>query len=84
MFGYYVSFHIHGSYKHQAKALAFTSFSPPHKYKLNEGCENNPHKSETREKCATSKSKPQIALLVLKPNTSERVEPLPFITHQEL
>ena len=32
---------------------------------------------------ATSKSKPQIALLIVSPNISEGVEPLPLIAHQD-
>ena len=40
------------------------------------GSEKNLHMSEIRDECATSKSKPQILLLMAKPNTSKDVNAL--------
>jgi len=52
----------------------------PHKIKLGKGSEKNLHKSEIQDECATSKSKPQITLLMVKPNRSEEVNPLCLMT----
>jgi len=74
------------SLKHNGKSitLAPLSLPKPHTAKLGKGSKNWPYKSETREECATSKSKPQIALQMTKLNTSEEVEPFPLISRREL
>ena len=56
----------------------------PHKAKPRKGSEKSPRKSETWEECATSKSKLQIALVIVKPNKSQGVKPLRIVTRQEL
>ena len=56
----------------------------PHNAKPGKGSKKNLHKRETWEERATSKSKPQIALLMMKPNTSEGAKPLPLVACQEL
>jgi len=73
------------SFKYNGKshALAHLPPSEPHQAKSGKGSKKIPNKSETREECATSKSKPQIALLMVKPNTSEGVEYLTLMTFQE-
>jgi len=45
--------------KHNGKILTLASLPPPkyHKAKPKKGSKKSPHKSETREECATSKSK---------------------------
>ena len=58
---------------------AFTS-TKPNKDKLGKESKKSPYKSETREECTTSKSKPRIALAMVKLSTSEAVESLPLIT----
>ena len=59
--------------KHNGKSLIFAPLPPPepHKAKSRKGSEKSSHKSETQEKCATSKSKARIASLMVKPNTRE-------------
>ena len=56
----------------------------PHKAKPRKGSKKSPRKSETWEECATSKSKLQIALVMVKPNKSQGVKPLRIVTRQEL
>ena len=72
------------SYKHQGQALVPSSLPPPRKYKPRESCEKNLYTSEIQDKRTTSKSKPLIVLLLVKPNISEGVEPLTLVTCQGL
>jgi len=74
------------SLKKNGKGLTFAllPLPKPHKAKPGKGSQKSPYRSETREACATRKSKPQIALLMVKPNIVEEVEPLSLIAHEEL
>ena len=64
--------------KHNGKSLTLAPLPrlECHKAKPGKGSEKIPHKSGTREDYPTSKSKPQIALLMVKLNISEGVKPL--------
>jgi len=73
-FNYYASCDGHNSYKYPRQALAFACLLPPHKYKPREGSDKILYKCETWYKYAISNSKPQIALLMVKPNTNEEVK----------
>jgi len=66
--------------KHNGKSLILAPLPSlkPHKAKPGKGSEKRPHKSETREECATGKSKPRIALLMVKSNTSEEGDLYPL------
>ena len=63
------------SLKDNGYSLTLTPLVPPKPLaiKLMKGREKSLHKSETRDESFTSKSKPRIALLMVKPNTSEVV-----------
>ena len=65
------------SLKHNGCSLTLTPLPPPKPpiIKLNKGREKNLHKSKILDESAASKRKPQIALLMVKPNTSEVLNP---------
>ena len=66
------------SLKHNKHSPILTPLPPPrlHNIKLGKKSEKSLYKSETQDECGTSKSKPQISLPMVKPNTSEEVNPL--------
>jgi len=70
------------SLNHNGCSLTLTPLllPKPHKIRSRKGSEKNIYKSETQDECATSKSKPQIALLVVKPIISDEVNPLCPVT----
>ena len=74
------------SLKHNTKSLTLAPLPPPnpHKIKLGKVSEKSPYMSETQKYCTTSKSKPWIFLLMVKPNISEGVKPVPPLARQEL
>jgi len=55
----------------------------PHKDKLGKVSKKSPYNSEKWEECATSMCKLPIALLMVKPNTSKGLKPLPLIALEE-
>ena len=73
------------SLKHNEKNITLAPLPPPEPHKAKSGKESEkiPRKSETREECATSKSKRRITLLMVNLNTSEGVEPLPLVARHE-
>ena len=74
------------SLKHNGKSrtLAPLPTREPHKAKSSKGSKKIPHNSEGWEERTTSKSKPRITILMVNPNTSKGVEPLPLIARQVL
>jgi len=70
------------SHKHNWCNLTLTSLPrpQPHNIELGKGSMKSLHNSETWDKCATSKSKCSIALVIVKPNTNEKANPLCHMT----
>jgi len=72
--------------KQNGKSLTSAPLPPTHthKIKLGKGSKSTLCMRKTRVKCTTSESKPQIALLIVKPNINECAKPLSLFAHQDL
>ena len=67
-------------YNRHSLILSSLPLLKPHKIKSGKGSKEKLYKIDRQVECATTKGKPQMALLMVKPNTSHEANPFCPIT----